>query len=74
MSFLGIPFSVSRQRSGGTALNVGITLLLAFAYWAAYSSGITLGQHGVLPPIIAVWLPNAIMVALSAVFLFRLKR
>lgn len=74
MSFLGIPFSVTRQRSGGTAANVGITVGLAFLYYAAYSSGITLGQHGALPPILAVWVPNFAMVSLSAFFLFRLKR
>jgi lipopolysaccharide export system permease protein len=74
MSFIGIPFSVTKQRGGGAAFNVGITILLAFGYWAAYSSGITLGRHGAIPPIIAVWLPNLIMVALSAFFLFRLKK
>jgi lipopolysaccharide export system permease protein len=74
MSFIGIPFSVSRQRAGGTAMNVGITLLLAFGYWAAYSSGITVGRHGALPPVVAVWLPNMVMVGLSAFFLVRLKR
>jgi len=74
MSFLGIPFSVTRQRAGGTAFNVGITVLFAFGYWAAYNSGLTLGRHGALPPLIAVWLPNMSMVALSCVFLLRLKR
>lgn len=74
MSFLGIPFSASRQRAGGTAFNVGATLLLAFGYWALYSSGITMGKHGALPPMLAVWLPNVGMVALSSVFLFRLRR
>lgn len=74
MSFLGIPFSATRQRAGGAAFNVGITILLAFGYWAFYSSGITLGQHGALPPVLAVWVPNLAMVALSAFFLFRLKR
>ncbi|MES2856624.1 MAG: LPS export ABC transporter permease LptG [Bdellovibrionota bacterium] len=74
MSFIGIPFSVTKQRGGGAAFNVGITILLAFGYWAAYSSGITLGRHGAIMPVIAVWLPNAIMVALSAIILFRLKK
>lgn len=74
MSFIGIPFSVARQRSGGAAINVGITLLLAFGYYAAYSSGITLGRHGALPPILAVSLPNIAMLSISAIFLFRLKR
>lgn len=74
MSFLGIPFSVTRQRAGGSAFNVGATVVLAFIYWAAYSSGITLGQHGALPPMVAVWVPNIAMVLLSAVFLLRLRR
>lgn len=74
MSFLGIPFSVTRQRAGGMAFNVGATIGLAFVYWAGYQSGITLGQHGALPPLIAVWLPNLTMVGLSAFFLLRLKR
>lgn len=74
MSFLGIPFSATKQRAGGAALNVGITIFLAFVYYAAYSSGITLGKHGVLPPIVAVWVPNIVGVALSAFFLVRSKR
>lgn len=74
MSFLGIPFSVNRQRSGGAALNVGITIVLAFIYWAGYSLGITMGKHGALPPIMAVWVPNLAMVGLSVFFLWRLKR
>lgn len=74
MSFIGIPFSVSRQRSGGTAVNVGICVGLAFGYWSAYSSGLTLGQHGALPPIFAAWVPNLAVLALSIVFLLRLKK
>jgi lipopolysaccharide export system permease protein len=74
MSFLGIPFSVSKQRSGGAAFNVGVTLILAFGYWAAYSSGIILGQHGLVAPMLAVWLPNLAMILLSMVFIVKLKR
>jgi lipopolysaccharide export system permease protein len=74
MSFLGVPFSVTRQRAGGAAFNVGATIILAFFYWSAYNSGIIMARHGTLPPMIAVWLPNMAMVGLSAVFLMRLKR
>ena len=74
MSFIGIPFSVVRQRAGGTALNIGICVFLAFVYWTFYSSGLTLGYHGVLPPIIAAWAPNGIMVAFSSLLLARMKR
>jgi len=74
MCLLGIPFSVGRARSGGTMLNIGICLALVFAYYVLYSSGITLGQHGTLPPLVAAWAPNLLMAALALVLLKRLKR
>lgn len=74
MCLLGIPFSVGKARSGGTMLNVGICLALVFAYYVFYSSGITLGQHGTLPPVMAAWIPNIVMASLALVLLKRLKR
>lgn len=74
MCLLGIPFSVGRARSGGTMLNVGICLGLVFAYYVLYSSGITLGQHGTVPPVAAAWAPNILMAILALVLLKRLKR
>lgn len=71
MCLLGIPFSVGRARSGGTMMNLGICLALVFAYYVFYSSGITLGQHGSLPPVVAAWVPNIVMLGLA---LFLLKR
>lgn len=74
MSFIGIPFSVGKQRSGGSTLNVGICIGLAFIYYAFFNSGITLGQHGYLPPIVAAWVPNLIILALSGFLILRLKK
>jgi len=74
MSFLSIPFSVTRGRSGGFAIGVGICLGLAFIYWSLHSSGITLGKHGALPPMLAVWFPNFIMILVGFFFLARLNR
>ncbi len=74
MCMLGIPFSVGGARSGGTMLNLGISLGLVFAYYVFYSSGITLGQHGTLPPLVAAWAPNLLMGSFALVLLKRLKR
>lgn len=74
MCLLGIPFSVGRARSGGTMLNVGICLGLVFAYYVFYSSGLTLGQHGTVPPIVAAWVPNIVIALFALVLLKRLKR
>lgn len=70
MCLLGIPFSVSRSRSGGALVNVGICIALVFCYWVLYSSGITLGSHGTLSPAVAAWAPNFVM-GISSLFLFR---
>jgi lipopolysaccharide export system permease protein len=74
MSFLGLPFSVSRQRSGGNFASIGICMLLAFIYWALYSSMQTLGNYGRIPPALCAWIPNISMLLLSLFFLVRLKR
>lgn len=74
MSLIGIPFSVGKARSGSAAFNVGITIGLAFAYWALYSSGLTLGRHGALPPVLAAWAPNVLMTGFAMFMLVRLKR
>ncbi len=74
MAFLGIPFSVRHTRSGGAAKSVGACIVLAFVYWSLYSSGQTLGRHGVVPAFLAVWIPNVIALGTTGWFLLRLKR
>lgn len=74
MSLVGVPFSVSRARSGGTFVNLGICLGLAFVYWGTYNSGITLGQNGYLPPFVAAWGPNTVAVLAAVILMKRLKR
>lgn len=74
MSLIGIPFSVSKTRSGSTAFNVGITIGLAFVYWAFYSSGLTMGRHGALSPVLAAWIPNVAMMAFAVFLMIRMKR
>lgn len=74
MSLMGIPFSVKRERSGGTFASAGMCLGLTFLYWAFYSSALTMGKYGALPPIIAAWLPNLVVTGGSVYLLMRLKR
>lgn len=74
MSFLGIPLSVGKARSGGMSLNIGIVIGLVFGYWILYNSFITLGQHGVLPPLVAAWLANIILISLAFWIIKKMKR
>lgn len=61
MTMVGIPYSVGKARSGGTMMNLGISLGLVFVYWIFYSSALTLGKHGQLSPILSAWMPNVAM-------------
>ncbi|MBK9294974.1 MAG: LPS export ABC transporter permease LptG [Oligoflexia bacterium] len=74
MAFLGIPFSVTRERSGGFALNVGICFGVVFIYWTLISVFTSLGSSGTLPAFFAAWLPNALMLAVAVKLLMRLKK
>jgi lipopolysaccharide export system permease protein len=74
MTFLGIPFSVGRDKSGSFAMNVGITLGIVFLYWTLVSVALTLGTHGTIPPAFAAWAPNGLMLGVSVFFLLRLKK
>lgn len=72
MSLLGIPFSVTKARSGGVMMNVGICLGLVFLYWIFYSSALTLGNYRQIPPVVAAWTPN-FMTACLAIYFIRKK-
>ncbi len=74
MSFIGIPFSVGKGRSGSRTFSFGMCIGLTFIYYAAYTSGITLGQQGAISPFLAAWVPNILMLTFSFIFLLRLKR
>ena len=74
MTFLGIPFSVGRDKSGSFALNVGITLGIVFLYWTLVSVGLSLGNHATVPAAVAAWGPNSLMLGFSVFFLLRLKK
>lgn len=73
MSLLGLPFTAQRGRSGGTMLSMGMCLGVVFLFWILYSSGQALGTHGVLPPVVAAWAPNLLMVGAAFWTLRRLR-
>jgi lipopolysaccharide export system permease protein len=55
-------------------LQVGICIGLVFLYWIFYNSSITLGNHGHLPPVMAAWAPNLVMIALGFVLIGKTKK
>ena len=74
MVILGIPFSVSSNRSGGMMLNIGFCLAMVVIYWTIKNSSLTLGHHGHLPPFIAAWGPNLLMSFVGLILVARTKK
>jgi lipopolysaccharide export system permease protein len=73
MVLLGIPFCVTRARSGSLMMNASVVLGLVFLYYIFFSSALALGNYGQIPPIVAGWAPNLIMGGLAIAAIRRLK-
>ncbi|GFO66253.1 LPS export ABC transporter permease LptG [Geomonas paludis] len=63
MAFLGIPFALRGGRSSGIAFGVGLSIGVGFLYVIINSVIISVGQVGLLPPMVAAWATNFIFLA-----------
>lgn len=45
--------------------NVAVALVATFAYYATFVVGVSMGELGILPPILAAWLGNILFAALA---------
>jgi lipopolysaccharide export system permease protein len=73
LALSGIPFTTRRARAGGTMVSVAIAAALAAGYWMVFGASVSLGYHGLVPPFLAAWGPNLVMIAGSAYLLLRSK-
>lgn len=60
MVILGIPFAFRNSRSGGTALGIGASIGIGFAYFVVNAMLLSYGRSGVLPPVVAAWGANIV--------------
>ncbi|MGM0420556.1 MAG: LptF/LptG family permease [Bacillota bacterium] len=55
---IGMPLSLGNRES--RALSLALTVIIIFFYYLLVSFSRSLGRNGVLPPLVAAWLPNAV--------------
>ena len=67
MVLIGIPFALKTGRSGGVALSIGISVMLGFLYGIVFYVFISFGKSGVLPPVLACWIPT-LLFGLAGIF------
>lgn len=70
---IGIPLAESARR-GGRGSAFAISLAIIVLYYVLLSSGETWAQQGRLPPGVAIWLPNVVLLAGGAVAVARSGR
>lgn len=67
MVLIGIPFALKTGRAGGTALSIGISVMIGFAYGVTFYVFLSFGKSGVLPPLLAAWTPT-LLFGLAGIF------
>jgi lipopolysaccharide export LptBFGC system permease protein LptF len=63
-----VPFAVTTGRRGAL-YGIGTALVLALIYWVMLSIFAAIGSAGMLPPALAAWAPNIMMLAAAAYLL-----
>lgn len=70
VSLLAAPLALRSPRKGGVWRSIGTGLLIGFLCWAILSASLSMGKKGLLPPLLAAWLPGLLFAGAGA-FLFR---
>jgi len=72
MAMMGVSFGL-RTGKAGVMLWVGACIPMGFLYWMLLSLGFALGRGGVLPPLVAAWIPNLVFGTAGLISLWRLR-
>jgi len=73
MVVVGLPIGYWKEKGGSIALGLAAGLVLSFAYLITMELARSLGYAGLLPPVVAAWLPNLLFLLLGA-YLFSYVR
>ena len=64
----------TRLRMQGAALGFGLSVLIAFLYYAFMRTGQALGHNGALPPYVAAWLGDVVFGIVGSVMILQAHR
>lgn len=70
LGILAVPLGV-QSRSAKTAFGLGLGLFLFLFYYLMLSAGLVFGEQGKYPPIVGLWVPNAVTGGLGLFLLDR---
>ncbi len=57
MLLIGLPFSFKMGKKGAL-YGVAVSILIGITFWALFQVFTAMGQHDIVPPLLAAWAPN----------------
>jgi lipopolysaccharide export system permease protein len=72
MVMVGIPFALRRGRDAGLARGIFISLIIFTVYFFLHAVFSVFGAIAVLPPLLAAWAANLLMILVGTWFLLRI--
>lgn len=72
-ALIGVPLGMQPTRNSSSA-GFAMSIIIIFLYYAAMTMGNALARGGMLPPLLAVWIPNIMGLIAGAVLIRRAAR
>jgi LPS export ABC transporter permease LptG/LPS export ABC transporter permease LptF len=72
MTLLAIPFGVTVGRHGAL-YGIGLGIVIALSYWTLISVFVAIGRAGLLPPLLAGWAPNVLVLGVAGYLFLRAR-
>ena len=72
-TLIGVPLGLQPTRNTSSA-GFAMSVIIIFFYYALMTMGNALARGGVLPPMIAVWIPNIVGIIAGLILLRRASR
>ncbi len=72
--FIGVSLGLTSGSGRGISRGIGLSLIVAAAYWVVYSLSISLGHGQVLSPVVSAWLPNVLFGLVGVLLMASLKQ
>lgn len=71
-AFVGIPLGLRPARAT-SGIGLGLSLVIALAYYVMFYSLVLVGQQGAIPTLLAAWLPNGTLLAAGIALFMRAR-
>jgi LPS export ABC transporter permease LptG/LPS export ABC transporter permease LptF len=72
MALIGVPFSFSTGKKGAF-FGIGLSVAIAICYWGISGLFESMGDYGLLIPVLAAWAPNLLFGAMGLFLLFTIR-